>query len=540
MQKQVRDNSEDLQSEFLDLKNWEEQMKRKEQEILGELTGQQIIPPVRKNTKKKCVVKESKTSESSKRIKSHDYSSWDKFDIEKECKKLENEEHSDESGEEPLDKEELEKNRSKAIEYKQQGNDFVKQKKWDKAIASYSEAIKIFPYDAIFYANRALCYLKQNNFYSAEADCSSAIQLDETYVKAYHRRVTARLGLKQYKEAMEDVKKIAELEPCTKDTEILLNQVKKQFGNSFMSGKDTCTTVSDNKKINQNIIDKEGKSDENNKEDKNKKENKNDNNKNITIRMIRKENIDNKEDKHKEEDKNNESVDVDNTVKSTTIDVTEPRKNQRIPDWLPEKDDVEIVEPIDKPPHLRSKDSFKRIPVQEADLTKPFEEDMIATCSKIQHVELSNIRSDNLTKKEESIAAYKLEENFNERSIEMPPVPTNSVQFLINWKKYSSFDLRYRYLKQIPPDNLPKIFKDSMESNIFSDILTTLKTEFVRRNEPIFSYLKDLSNVKRFRAFIMFISNSEKQDLKLMFSYCNTSEKIPEKEIADLQEKYEI
>lgn len=40
MQKQVKDNSEDLQSEFLDLKNWEEQMKRKEQELLNERTGQ--------------------------------------------------------------------------------------------------------------------------------------------------------------------------------------------------------------------------------------------------------------------------------------------------------------------------------------------------------------------------------------------------------------------------------------------------------------------------------------------------------------------
>ena len=40
MQKQVKDNSEDLQSEFLDLKNWEEQMKRKERELLNQRTGQ--------------------------------------------------------------------------------------------------------------------------------------------------------------------------------------------------------------------------------------------------------------------------------------------------------------------------------------------------------------------------------------------------------------------------------------------------------------------------------------------------------------------
>ncbi|KAG5318646.1 RPAP3 protein, partial [Pseudoatta argentina] len=413
MQKQVRDNSEDLQSEFLDLKNWEEQMKRKEQEMLNERNGQQVIPPVRsKNKKKKCTVKENKMSKNSKRIKSYDYTAWDKFDVDKACKKLE--EQSDESSDESLSKEELEKNYSKAIEYKQQGNDFVKQKKWDKAIASYSEAIKLFPYDAIFYANRALCYLKQDNLYSAEADCSSAIQLDETYVKAYHRRVTARLGLKQFDAALEDVKKITELEPCNKETEVLLNQIKKQFGDLYI-----CITH------------------------------------------------------------------------------------------------THIFEPL------------KRIPVQEADLSKPFKEKIKVIYNNNQ-VELK------------SNATCKPEENFIENCEEMPPIPTNSVQFLINWKKYISFDFRYRYLKQIPSGSLPKIFQDSMETDIFSGILTTLKTEFMKRKEPIFSYLKDLSNIKRFRAFIMFISNSEKQDLKLMFSYCNTSEKVSEEEITDLQNKYEI
>lgn len=42
-QKQIRDNSEDLQSEFLDLKNWEQQMKRKEQEILNERNEQVFL-----------------------------------------------------------------------------------------------------------------------------------------------------------------------------------------------------------------------------------------------------------------------------------------------------------------------------------------------------------------------------------------------------------------------------------------------------------------------------------------------------------------
>lgn len=60
-----------------------------------------------------------------------------------------------------------------------------------------------------------------------------------------------------------------------------------------------------------------------------------------------------------------------------------------------------------------------------------------------------------------------------------------------------------------------------MESDIFSDILTILKTEFMKREDPIFPYLKNLSDVKRFRALIMFISNLEKQgiynDIHLFF-----------------------
>lgn len=42
-------------------------------------------------------------------------------------------------------------------------------------------------------------------------------------------------------------------------------------------------------------------------------------------------------------------------VEETT---TGEKKNPRIPDWLPEKDDVAIIEPIVKPAHLRSKARF--------------------------------------------------------------------------------------------------------------------------------------------------------------------------------------
>lgn len=40
MQKQVKDNAEDLQKEFLDMKNWEEQMRCKDEQLRKEKTGQ--------------------------------------------------------------------------------------------------------------------------------------------------------------------------------------------------------------------------------------------------------------------------------------------------------------------------------------------------------------------------------------------------------------------------------------------------------------------------------------------------------------------
>lgn len=40
VQKQVKDNAEDMQKEFLDMKNWEEQMKRKDEELRTEASGE--------------------------------------------------------------------------------------------------------------------------------------------------------------------------------------------------------------------------------------------------------------------------------------------------------------------------------------------------------------------------------------------------------------------------------------------------------------------------------------------------------------------
>lgn len=67
------------------------------------------------------------------------------------------------------------------------------------------------------------------SLYSAEADCTSAIEIDDTYMKAYHRRAIARMELKHYEEAKQDIEKMLTLESSNKEAKALLIKVNKHL-----------------------------------------------------------------------------------------------------------------------------------------------------------------------------------------------------------------------------------------------------------------------------------------------------------------------
>lgn len=48
-------------------------------------------------------------------------------------------------------------------------------------------AIRLAPEDSIPYINRAFAYIKTERYASAEADCTAALRLDRTSVKAFYR-----------------------------------------------------------------------------------------------------------------------------------------------------------------------------------------------------------------------------------------------------------------------------------------------------------------------------------------------------------------
>lgn len=112
----------------------------------------------------------------------------------------------------------------KASECKEQGNVHFKQGEFALAVECYSDAISFSDPTAepgsadgkqlaIYYANRAACYLSLNELEAAVHDCTDAIDYDPEYTRAWQRRCTASERRGKYSEALEDCKKLLELTP---------------------------------------------------------------------------------------------------------------------------------------------------------------------------------------------------------------------------------------------------------------------------------------------------------------------------------------
>ncbi|XP_078274368.1 E3 ubiquitin-protein ligase CHIP [Rhinoraja longicauda] len=87
-------------------------------------------------------------------------------------------------------------------ELKEQGNRLFLSRKYPEAAASYSKAINRNPSVAVYYTNRALCYVKMQQFDKAVADCKHALELDSQSVKAHFFLGQCLVEMENYDEAI--------------------------------------------------------------------------------------------------------------------------------------------------------------------------------------------------------------------------------------------------------------------------------------------------------------------------------------------------
>ena len=93
------------------------------------------------------------------------------------------------------------------MDFKQEGNEFFAQGEYALAINSYSTAIIKTPTNSKLFTNRALCYLRLENYDKALADALKAIELDNENIKGIYYRGLAELGLDDVRKAVNTLKR---------------------------------------------------------------------------------------------------------------------------------------------------------------------------------------------------------------------------------------------------------------------------------------------------------------------------------------------
>lgn len=114
-----------------------------------------------------------------------------------------------------LEKEELLKD---ALKIKEEGNELFKKQLYIEAENTYTEGLRICPecYSkdrSILFSNRSASLTYQNKKEEAIADCSEALKLNPSYLKALLRRASLYEECEKLDEAFEDYKKVLELDP---------------------------------------------------------------------------------------------------------------------------------------------------------------------------------------------------------------------------------------------------------------------------------------------------------------------------------------
>ena len=114
---------------------------------------------------------------------------------------------------EELSEEERAKNWEEAEKCKGEGNDHLKKKEYDEAVAAYTRALELRPDYHIYLANRAAALTHLSRHSEAVTDCKRAIEVDPGYVKAYSRLGFAYYQLKQYTESVSAYERGLALDP---------------------------------------------------------------------------------------------------------------------------------------------------------------------------------------------------------------------------------------------------------------------------------------------------------------------------------------
>ncbi|CAG2057515.1 unnamed protein product, partial [Timema podura] len=116
--------------------------------------------------------------------------------------------------------------RAKALKQKkEEGNEAFKASRLAEAYNLYTEALRIDPHNSLTNAklhfNRATVSSKLGRLNESVADCTAALKLDETYLKALLRRAKCYMDLNDFDEAVRDYEKAVKMDKSRENKRLL-------------------------------------------------------------------------------------------------------------------------------------------------------------------------------------------------------------------------------------------------------------------------------------------------------------------------------
>lgn len=190
------------------------------------------------------------------------------------------------------------------------------------------------------------------------------------------------------------------------------------------------------------------------------------------------------------------------------------------------RDNIQLFKSVNKPLKLRSKKPLKRIQIIDVDLESEKNylcnksKQLLKQNKKIEVKEIvdsknkKNKSSDIILSKPQIVQITEVETKeettigtFEDLNV---AIPKTAVQFYNVWKNIKK-EWRKYYLQRINTSDLKLIFKESLESKVFSEIIAVLRENSADNGLNLYNYLLGLIEVKRFSALIMFMSSKDKK-----------------------------
>ncbi|XP_030386979.1 RNA polymerase II-associated protein 3 isoform X2 [Scaptodrosophila lebanonensis] len=487
LQRQVRQNAEEYRKHVTDLNRWQKEIKNKEQALKdgpAPTCNGNDSQPVRSHVPVQNLNKEKSPSNNSGSAINSPGGSTASTPTEKQDL--------------PMDP--LAQQHKKANDIKDRGNNFVKVADYDRAIEAYTEAVSVYPYDSIYYINRALCYLKQERYDNCIEDCDSAISLNKLCVKAYYRRMQANESLGNNMEALKDCTTVLAIDPKNVEGKKSLQRINDRLRKieradlidilpiekpAYKRSKKPLHRVP--------IVDI------------------------VTPRAPKEE--------PKELRISDEDIDkIFNSYCGPYVEVKKPRVKTLDNTTIQTKVDVKDTSLIDDKSFSSANNKQDIIHKQSVPHSKIVPE-------KIVHAN---------TKKNNNPTEIEQQNDPTYEIRTLPPAPTGTAQFYINWKELSAAQ-KYQYLKSIDLNKLCKILGAGFDSETLTDILRTLKEYYIPNNEPTTAgVLLEMSKNDEFTILAMLMSTEEKKMVSAIMDAVQSSPEVNPTLLSTLKNAYNL